>query len=114
MFYKNIGVDTPLKQNGTRIFSGSNKPEIMARVFKTSRKISLDNLRKLIDQYIDQTIRIKGFVLLNNNSIVSVQTVFDRIDIKPVDDKTSNTALILMGEEFNLSKFNKDFRQLME
>jgi len=114
LFFRNEGIVQNLKQKESRIFAGSSRPTMKARVFKTSRKISIDNLQILINQYIDQTIRIKGFVLLNNNNIVSVQTVFDRIDIKPVKDKTSNTALILMGEDFNLSEFNKDFRKLME
>ncbi len=114
LFFRKKGINQNLMQKESQIFAGSGRPSIKARVFKTSRKISIDNLKILINKYIGQTIRIKGFVLLNNNSVVSVQTVFDRVEINPVADKTSNTALILMGEDFNLSEFNKDFRQLME
>jgi len=114
LFFNNISIDRNLKHKESHVFIKPDRPAIKARVFKTSRKISIDNLRKLIRIYIDQTIRIKGFVLLNNNNIVSVQTVFDKVDIKQVEDKTGSTALILMGEDINLSEFNRDFRQLME
>jgi G3E family GTPase len=93
---------------------GAGPPALNARVFKTGRTINLVNLRQLINRYIDQTIRIKGFVLLDDHSIVSVQTVFDKIDIRRIEDKTGNTALILMGEDFNLTEFSRDFRQLTE
>ncbi len=91
---------------------GGGPPTLNTSVFKTGRTISLVDLKKLIHQYIDQTIRIKGFVLLDDHKVVSVQTVFDQIDIIEVADKTSNTALILMGEDFNLTEFSRDFRQL--
>jgi G3E family GTPase len=93
---------------------GAGPPALNARVFKTGRTINLVNLRQLINRYIDQTIRIKGFVLLDDYNIVSVQTVFDKIDIRRIEDKTGNTALILMGEDFNLTEFSRDFRQLTE
>jgi len=114
LFFRNIGIGRNLKPKESYIFDNPGRPAMIARVFKTSRKININNLRKLISIYIEHTIRIKGFVLLNNNNVVSVQTVFDKIEIKQVDDKTRNTALILMGEDFNLSEFNRDFRQLME
>jgi len=88
------------------------RPVINAGVFKTSRKITLENLKYIINKYVDRTIRIKGYVLLVNTSMVTVQTVFSEVDITLMDNKTGNTALILMGEEFNLSEFSRDFRKL--
>jgi G3E family GTPase len=119
--YCNIDIDlfySGMKENSTTITKEKSveescgRPLINARVFKTSRKISLNNLKKIINLYKYQTQRIKGFVLLDDFSIASVQSVFDTVDIKVLKDKTSNTALILMGEGFNLSSFSRDFRQL--
>ncbi len=110
--FSNFETDKNLKNKKSTGLKGAGPPTLNARVFKTSRTINLVKLKQLINRYIDQTIRIKGFVLLDDHSIVSVQTVFEKIDIKRIDNKTSNTALILMGEDFNLSEFSRDFRQL--
>ena len=112
--FKDYGLEASQKNKEISGFKSSGPPTINARVFKTGRKISVDNLNMIINRYIDQTIRIKGFVLMDNHSIVSVQTVFDKIDIRKIEDKTGNTALILMGEDFNLSEFSRDFRQLTD
>jgi G3E family GTPase len=112
--FTNRRTEKSLKSMRSAGLIGAGPPTLKARVFKTSRAINLVSLRQLINRYIDQTIRMKGFVLLNDHSIVSVQTVFDKIDIRRIEDKTSNTALILMGEDFNLSEFSRDFRQLTE
>jgi len=101
-------------QNNRRqsLVENSGRPNIKAAVFKTSKKIKIDRLKEIIRKYTPDTQRIKGYVLLDNSTLASVQTVFDHIDIKISDEKTGNTALILMGEDFNLSKFSRDFRQL--
>lgn len=114
LFFRNIRNELYVQHKKSGAFLDEGRPNIKARVFKTSRKISMVNLRKLIDQYLDQTVRIKGFVQLKEGKVVSVQTVYDKVDIKEIEDKTSNTALILMGEDFSLSEFNSNFRLLME
>jgi hypothetical protein len=95
LLFSNYGTDRGLKDHKPAGLTGAGPPTINARVFKTGRTISL-------------------FVLLDDHSIVSVQTVFEKIDISRIEDKTGNTALILMGEDFNLSEFSRDFRQLTE
>ena len=112
--FSKYGTDKSLKYKRSAGLKGAGPPTLNARVFKTGRTINLLNLRNLINRYIDQTIRIKGFVLLEDHSIVSVQTVYEKIDIRRIEDKTGNTALILMGEDFNLTEFSRDFRQLTE
>jgi G3E family GTPase len=88
------------------------RPDFKAGVFKTSKKIGLESLKYIISNYTSSAQRIKGYVLLDNNEIASIQTVFNRVDIRTVRGKTGTTALILMGEKFNLSEFSKEFRQL--
>lgn len=114
LIFDNYGTKKSSKNKNSASLKSSGPPTLKTGVFKTGRTINLENLKQLIRRYTDQTIRIKGFVLLNDYSSVSVQTVFDKIDIRGVEDKTSNTALILMGEDFNLSEFSRDFRQLTE
>jgi len=112
IFFQGIRFTRIQAVKGKSIEDGCGRPLMKAGVFRTSRKISLPDLRSIIQRYSNQTQRIKGYVLLENNAMASVQTVFNNSDIKLIEDKTSNTALILMGEGFNLSEFSKDFRKL--
>ena len=91
-----------------------SRAEMIACVFKSGRKIPLKNLENLIQKYLASTIRIKGFVHLNNNQTALVQTVFKNMDIHVVDQIPGNTSLVLMGENFNLSAFSRDFRVSVE
>jgi len=112
LFYDGLKEHNTTISKGKSVEESCGRPLINARVFKTSRKISLNNLTKIINLYIYQTQRIKGYVLLDDLSTASVQSVFNTVEIKVHNDKTINTALILMGEEFNLSSFSREFRQL--
>jgi len=111
-FYQGIRNKGFYIDKGRFVDESCGRPVINTGVFKTSRKITLENLKYIINKYIDRTIRIKGYVLLDNTSMAIVQTVFSEVDITLMDNKTGNTALILMGEGFNLSEFSRDYRKL--
>jgi G3E family GTPase len=112
IFFNSSNVNKNQNRADNILEESCGKPMINARVFKSSKKIGVHNLKKIIRKYIHYTQRIKGYVLLEDNTVASVQTVFNKVDIKIMKEKTGNTALILMGESFNLSEFSKDFRQL--
>ena len=112
IFYRAAGTIRIPGGKGGSVEQGCSRPPLNTGVFKTSRKIRLDNLKDIIHRYTDKTFRIKGYVLLENNEFASVQTVYNEAHINLIDDKTGNTALILMGEAFNLSEFSRDFRKL--
>jgi len=88
------------------------RPEMGVGVFKSGRKISYEALKKLIHDYTRNTIRIKGNVLLENGKTVIVQTVYKKINIKTTDKMLGNTCLILMGQNFNLSEFSREYRAM--
>jgi G3E family GTPase len=111
-FYNFSGYLKRAKGKTEKSEEGNERPDIIARVFKTRRKISIENLNNLIEKYLKKTKRIKGYVSLDNSRMATVQTVFNNMDIKVNDNKTVDTTLILMGEEFNLSEFSRDFRVL--
>ena len=88
------------------------RPEIGLGVFKTGRRISLQDLDDLIRFYSESTARIKGNVLLANGHTAQVQTVFREVNIRVARQPSGSTCLVIMGKNFNLSTFSKHFRAL--
>jgi G3E family GTPase len=88
------------------------RPDINAGVFKTGRKISLQDLDDLIRHYAGSTARIKGNVLLANGHTARIQTVFREVNISISRQLQGSTCLVIMGKDFNLSAFSKHFRAL--
>jgi G3E family GTPase len=111
VFYNNWSINNHRDSDKIAMERNCGRPSINVAVFKTSRKIDIESLKEIINKHIFYTQRIKGYVLLDNNTIASIQTVYDHVDIKIIPDKNVNTALILMGEGFNLSEFRRDFQQ---
>lgn len=88
------------------------RPDIGVGVFKTGRRISLQDLDDLIRHYSATTARIKGNVLLANGHTAQIQTVFREVSITVARQSPGSTCLVIMGKDFNLSLFSKHFRTL--
>ncbi len=88
------------------------RPEMGVGVFKSGRKVRLGDLQDLIYSIAGTTIRIKGNVLLADGQTALVQTVFNDININLAENIYGSTCLVLMGEDFNLSDFNRKFSAL--
>jgi len=87
---------------------------IKSSVFRSNRKINLERLNTLLQKYATRIPRIKGYALLSDNTTVSVQTVFEGVNITALPDRRINTVLILLGDDHNLSQFSQEFRKLMD
>ncbi len=88
------------------------RPEIGFGVLKSVRKISRQNLEIFIHKFVGSTYRMKGYVLIEDGSVLAVQTTFDQIRFEEIKDYEGNTELIAMGDMFNLSDFSKNFKML--
>ncbi len=95
------------EKNAARKSAG--RPELDIAVLKTSKKISKEKLDQFIHEYLPTSYRIKGFVNINPNGVVAVQTVFDKYDTKVIENYTGMTQLIAMGENITPTGFSKKF-----
>jgi len=111
-FFENIDPELLRNKEYKSVEDGCGRPAIKARVFKSSKKISYEDLENLLAHHLPGTQRIKGYVLLDNNKTAAVQSVFNSMNIKIENDIIVNTTLIFMGDNFNLSQFSKDFREI--
>ncbi len=90
------------------------RPEMITGVFRSGKKIQLDRLKDLIYKYVSSTIRIKGYARLSPKGNARIQAVYNSVTIQSGIQESGNTALVFIGEKFNLSQFSRDFRALAE
>ena len=95
-------------------FENSGRPDLGSAVVRTTKKISRDNLEKLLNEQQAVTYRLKGFINLTDETTVVVQSCFGKTDIIPVDNYSGPTEIIAMGPGVNAHQFSKYYRTLTE
>lgn len=90
------------------------RPGIRSMVIKTTRRITEDKLQKFLALWAPHAFRIKGFVVLHDQSAVSVQCVFGSIEIKPVEGWNSPTEMVALTDQFILREWNQSFREISD
>lgn len=89
----------------------SDRPELNSLVFRSTKPIKEQHISAFIQKLASETIRIKGYVLLDNKSSVTVQCIFDEIHISPINTTIKQTELIIIGKIKDI-RFVKDIYQL--
>jgi len=81
--------------------------DIRTRVYRTPYPIKRKNLDYLISTLDEDTYRMKGYLILDNNEAVMIQSVFGQTTLTPVDKTMLTTEIISIG------KRNIDFEYLL-
>jgi len=91
------------------------RPDINTGVLRTSKKISIENLKAFLQEVIPNTIRLKGFVMLNTQESVMVQSSFCKINITSLENaKPGPTEIIAMGQKISARILFKTFKKYTE
>ncbi len=88
----------------------SGRPDINTGVLKSGKKIrqeALDDFLRLVQK---DTYRMKGYIQLNNNTHIAVQSVFDKLDTSPVDNFRGMTELVFVGPQLEIKNINKLYK----
>ncbi len=75
------------------------RPDVQSAVLRTVKKVSKDQALKFVKIYAPQTIRLKGYILLESGGVLAVQSSFGDYNVSAIDDYPGNTEIIAMGEE---------------
>ncbi len=79
--------------------SPGGRPDIKSAVLRTAKKISKEQALRFIAVYAPQTIRMKGYILLEDGGVLAVQSTYGDYSVSDVADYPGNTEIIAMGEE---------------
>lgn len=89
------------------------QPDIQTVVFKTTRAIKASSAEIFLKLVSEKSIRIKGFILLDDKSIKAVQYSGKVLELKDVHRKIIQTELVIMGFEINLKEVKELYFQTL-
>ena len=98
------------KNEGVYSLAGSGRPDFGAYVIKTTTEISLNNLEAFMNEVAPGSFRIKGFVRIDNNQMMAVQSCFGDIKMEILSDYSGPTELIGIGPDIDHINFGRRFR----
>lgn len=87
----------------------SQSPNIGSYVIKTTKPIGQKQLEDFLKEVAPGSYRIKGFVKLDSNETVAIQSCFGDLKMEFVKNYTNPTELIGMGPNIDLSSFGRKF-----
>jgi len=79
--------------------SPGERSVIMSKVIRTHRKYSQKQLDQIVEEIAPKTLRLKGFVNLNDGSVVAVQSCFGETEVRQIENYTGPTEIIIMGPD---------------
>ena len=81
-------------------------------VLRTSRPIDRKGLDSFIREVEGKLIRLKGFVLLANQTVIAVQSEFGRSRMSEVTYYQGNTELVGLGWDISPADFGRRFHDI--
>jgi G3E family GTPase len=79
--------------------SPGERPDIMSKVIRTHRKYSQKQLDQIVEEIAPKTFRLKGFVNLDDESVVAIQSCFGKTEVRQIENYTGPTEIIIMGPD---------------
>ncbi len=73
--------------------------DVKTQVFRTPYTIKRKNLDYLIKTLDEDIYRLKGYLILDNNEAVMIQSVFGNTTLTPVDKTMHTTEIISLGKK---------------
>ena len=95
-----------------RQYEPAGRAEISTVVLRTSRSIDRKGLDTFIREVENKLVRLKGFVLLSDQKIISIQSEFGHTRLKEVTFYLGNTELVGLGWDISPANFGRRFHEI--
>ncbi len=89
-------------------------PALQVGVIRTAREISPEKAYDFLNEFLPVTLRIKGYLKLNNGHSMAVQAVYDNLVSEELSYNENSSVLVAIGNDFNIRDFNERFREYCE
>lgn len=90
------------------------RPEIKACVLRTHDKLSEAAFKLFINDLMQTCLRVKGYLNLDDDRVMSVHSVFDKVDYVILDNYSGPSELIAFGENLMVTDLRKKFKKYTE
>jgi G3E family GTPase len=101
-----------MKEMEHRKIEPGGRAEISTVVLRTSRPIARKGLDVFIREVESKLVRLKGFVLLSDQKIISIQSEFGKTRMMEVAHYHGNTELIGLGWDISPAGFGRRFHDI--
>ena len=98
-------------------FSGKKsegKPDFNACVLRTHDSLSEEGFNRFIRELMLSCPRIKGFVKLVDGRVIAVQTVFDQLNTKVINNYDAPTEIIIFSRNLTVKELHVKFKTSMK
>ncbi len=112
--WKEFEISELIKGTAAKRFIGeqsAGRPDINACVLRTHNKISEPQLKAFIHELQANCPRIKGYLNLDDNRVVSIHSVYDTLEIKELKNYVGPSELIAFGHQLVISDLRKTFKK---
>jgi G3E family GTPase len=87
------------------------RPEVNSMVIKSGKKFTRDALVQFLNEWAPKAYRIKGYVNLKDGQTISVQCVFNKIELTQVKNNFHPTELVSLSDQFTLKQWAQAFKK---
>ncbi len=87
----------------------AGRPDWACSVLRTHDKVEIEKLNIFIKKMIQFSPRIKGFINLTNGKTIALQTTFDNIEIKEIENYQGRGEIIVFSPELSSLEVRKIF-----
>jgi G3E family GTPase len=87
------------------------RPDIQSAVLRSTRLVNRSALDSFLTKYGELTMRLKGFVNLDDGTSLAVQSCFGETIVQSLTDYTAPSELIAIGADFSAQQFTADFER---
>lgn len=91
--------------------SSEGKPDINACVLRTHDTISESQLRAFVIELQANCPRVKGYLNLDDKRVVSIHSVYDKLEIKELKNYVGPSELIAFGHHLEISDLRMTFKK---
>lgn len=102
------------KKGGLFPVAGSGRPDFGAYVIKTTKIISLEKLQAFLREVSPGSLRIKGFVRVEEDRTMVVQSCYGETSMEEAEGYMGPTELIGVGPGINRDNFGRRFMYYQE
>ena len=109
-----LEINEPVQSTVAKRFIGvqsDGRPDMNACVLRTHKKISKPRLIAFIRELQADCPRIKGYLNLTDDSVVSIHSVYNELNIKEIKNYVGSSELIAFGHKLTISDLRKRFKK---
>lgn len=114
IYWTDLEVNILKKGAASKRFEGrlaGGQPDIKTCVLRTHDKISEQSLQLFITELQSDCLRIKGYLNLNDGRVVSVHSVYDKVEFKELYNYIGPSELIIFSVHFSVSFLRKIWKK---